>query len=297
MFSCATAPLHSPGHFLTGVAWLYLHQLMCNVSNQARTGDEDSVNKPWRPLPTRRLTEVQAVVLRWAIAVLCICASLAFGHDVAATSAATVLVTFVYDELGLSDHYIGKNLCNIGGYTMLEVGTTKLMGTISSPLRVYGALMDMSLIGVSRDLDATATTAICISGVLIFTTIQTQDFADVVGDQAKGRVTFPIYAPEASRVATLIAVTSWSLILPVFWGIGPLFSAVIMALGGFVGMRYFVFRSPEKDKFSYILYNVSSPTLCTLDVILTVTFSRSGLCASTYCLCTGGLGHSLCNSS
>ena len=143
MFACATAPLHSPGHFLTGVAWLYLHQLMCNVSNQARTGDEDSANKPWRPLPTGRLTEAQAVAFRWAIAALCVCTSLAFGYDIAATSLAAILVTFAYDELGFSDHYIGKNLCNIGGYTMLEIGTTKLMGTISSALRVGATHMNI----------------------------------------------------------------------------------------------------------------------------------------------------------
>ena len=257
---------------------------MCNVSNQAKTGDEDSINKPWRPLPTGRLTEGQAIALRWAIAALCVCISLAFGYDVAATSLAAILVTLVYDELGFSDHYIGKNLCNIGGYTTLEIGTTKLMGTISAVLKAYATHMDIFLVGVSRHLDATAITAICISGVLIFTTIQTQDFADVVGDKTRGRVTFPIYAPEASRIATLIAVTSWSLLLVVFWGTGPFFSAVVLTLGGFVGMRYFLCRSPEKDKASYILYNASASVLYILGGTLTVPFSRYGSCAFMYCL-------------
>lgn len=39
-----------------------------------------------------------------------------------------VTTTTLYDECGLSGHVIGKNLCNIGGYTSFEIGAMKLMG-------------------------------------------------------------------------------------------------------------------------------------------------------------------------
>ena len=47
-FACATAPLHSLDRLLLGALWVWIHQFMCNVSNQTRGAAEDAVNKPWR---------------------------------------------------------------------------------------------------------------------------------------------------------------------------------------------------------------------------------------------------------
>ena len=58
-------------------------------------------------------------------------------------------------------------------------------------------------------MDFVSVTAVIISGILIFTTIQAQDFPDVEGDKALGRMTFPIYAPmELSRAFTLFWLLS-----------------------------------------------------------------------------------------
>ncbi|KAI0666404.1 UbiA prenyltransferase family-domain-containing protein [Trametes maxima] len=236
-FACATAPLHSPTQFLKGLSWIWLHQLMCNVSNQARSRAEDVVNKPWRPLPSNRVTEEQARWLRWIVVGLCFSYSGLYGPDLVAVTAGLFLTTFMYDEGGLAAHYIGKSFCNIGGYTTLEVGATKLMGA-------------------TKVMDDVSTTAVCISGLLIFTTIQAQDFADVEGDSALGRRTFPIYAPRLSRAVTLIGIPGWALFLAYYWGVGPLFSTAFVALASYIGARYFFLREAEQDKRSYVLYNV-----------------------------------------
>ena len=112
-----------------GMLWVWVHQLMCNVSNQARSASEDSHNKPWRPLPAGRVTETQAGVLRWIIVIICLTLSAFCGSDLVFTTLGLILTTFLYDEMGFAGHYIGKNLCNIGGYTTIELGATKLMGT------------------------------------------------------------------------------------------------------------------------------------------------------------------------
>jgi hypothetical protein len=39
-----------------------------------------------------------------------------------------VATTFIYDELGAASHIVGKNFCNIGGYTSFEVGATLIIG-------------------------------------------------------------------------------------------------------------------------------------------------------------------------
>lgn len=111
--------------------------------------------------------------------------------------------------------------------------------------------------GSTRAVDRVSATAICISGLVIFTTIHAQDFADVVGDSTLGRRTFPIVAPRLSRTVTLLSMTAWSLFLAWFWGIGPLSSCVFVALGVVIAGRYYRLRNPAADKLSYVLYNVS----------------------------------------
>ena len=101
---------------------------MCNVSNQAGSKEEDAINRPWRPLPSERITEENAVLLRRAVVVACLALSSLYGPDVVLASAGLILTTFVYDSMGLAAHPIGKNFCNIWGYTMFQTGATKLMG-------------------------------------------------------------------------------------------------------------------------------------------------------------------------
>ncbi|KAI0704551.1 UbiA prenyltransferase family-domain-containing protein [Earliella scabrosa] len=236
-FACAVAPVYSFRRLLLGMTWIWAHQLMCNVSNQASTPAEDALNKPWRPLPAGRVSERKARLLRWLVVLACLTLSASIGLDLLCVTLGLLLTTFLYDEMGLAGHYIGKNLCNIGGYTTIEIGATKLMGA-------------------TRDLDRVSMFAVCLSGALIFTTIQAQDFADTEGDSALGRVTFPIYAPEFSRTFTLFALIAWSCGLSAFWDIGPAYRAAFIGLGALVGWRYYSKRTVEADCRSYVLYNI-----------------------------------------
>jgi 4-hydroxybenzoate polyprenyltransferase len=105
-------------------------------------------------------------------------------------------------------------------------------------------------------MDFVSVTAVIISGILIFTTIQAQDFPDVEGDKALGRMTFPIYAPEFSRAFTLFATVAWSAFLSWFWGVGPVNAAFLIIFGAYVGLRYYHWRTLEADKRSYLIFNV-----------------------------------------
>ncbi len=100
----------------------------CNVSNQAGSEDEDALNRPWRPLPSGRVTRPQAVVLRHATVLICILWSSNYGMDLVAVTAGLIATTWLYDEGGLSKSVLGKNLCNVGGYVTFEIGATKVMG-------------------------------------------------------------------------------------------------------------------------------------------------------------------------
>ena len=132
-FACSAAPLHSVPNLLRGWFWIWTHQLMCNVSNQCRSRDEDIIIRPWRPVPSGRISVGGAVVLRWTLVFFCIFWS-ALNHDALVLSTfSLVTTTFLYDELELASHPIGKNLCNIGGYTSFEAGATMIMGIFDVP--------------------------------------------------------------------------------------------------------------------------------------------------------------------
>jgi hypothetical protein len=108
-------------------------------------------------------------------------------------------------------------------------------------------------------LDFVSITAILISGILIFTVIHVQDFPDVEGDKVVGRMTFPIYAPELSRFLTLFAIVAWSIFLSWFWGVGRINKALFVSSGVYVGHRYYMCRSLEADRRSYLIFNVGLP--------------------------------------
>lgn len=105
-------------------------------------------------------------------------------------------------------------------------------------------------------MDFVSVTSVIISGILIFTAIQAQDFPDVEGDKAVGRMTFPIYAPELSRILTLFATIAWSVFLSWFWQVGPISTALFTSFGIHVGLRYYCWRTLEADRKSYLIFNV-----------------------------------------
>ena len=106
-------------------------------------------------------------------------------------------------------------------------------------------------------LDDIARQALLYSACVIMTTIQAQDFSDVVGDAQIGRVTFPIYAPSFSRVFTVFMIVLWSIILCIQWSLGLYGKIAFCSLGAGVGWRYYRLRTPADDGRSYLLFNVS----------------------------------------
>lgn len=134
MFAVVAAPVHSLSSFLHALLWIWFHLLQCNVSNQYRSAEEDFINRPWRPIPSGRVSYEDAMVIRICLIPLCLWISSLHGWDVALCSISLTITMIVYDEFQLAGHWIGKNLCNVPGYLSFEVGATKIMG---KPPMVY----------------------------------------------------------------------------------------------------------------------------------------------------------------
>jgi 4-hydroxybenzoate polyprenyltransferase len=102
---------------------------MCNVSNQVCGRKEDKINHPWRPFPSGRVSESQALVIRWATVAFCISLSSIYEPELVYTTLDLVAVTFVHDELGGGDNVIGKALCTAAAYVCFEFGATTIIST------------------------------------------------------------------------------------------------------------------------------------------------------------------------
>ncbi|KAI6045316.1 UbiA prenyltransferase family [Pisolithus marmoratus] len=233
----ATAPPAGVKQLIHTAIWVWIHLLQANVSNQTFSAHEDVVNKPWRPLPSGRITVDATWRFRWFLLVVCLYLSRWYGTGVLSASAALSLVEIFHDDFGFSSHPVLKNLCNVGGYLTFELGAVMIISSKAS-------------------VDHTSLLALLSSGLLIFTTIHAQDFADADGDRLSGRRTLPIVAPEGSRLYMLAALPAWSIALSVLWGLGPLCGTLFLSMGLFVGSQYFRFRDVQHDQSSYLLYNV-----------------------------------------
>ncbi|KIK81858.1 hypothetical protein PAXRUDRAFT_832579 [Paxillus rubicundulus Ve08.2h10] len=234
----ATAPCAGLKQFIHTATWVWIHLLQANVSNQTYSAHEDVINKPWRPLPSGRITVDETRRFRWFLLAICLCLSGWHGVGVFSASAALSLVEIVHDDYGFSSDPVFKNLCNVVGYLTFELGAT------------------MILCGLEMSVDRTSFVALLTSGLLIFTTIHAQDFADADGDRVSGRRTLPIVAPEGSRIYILTALPVWSIALSALWGLGPFCGMFFLLMGLFVGSQYFRFRDATHDQSSYVLYNV-----------------------------------------
>lgn len=99
--------------------------------------------------------------------------------------------------------------------------------------------------------------AIALSAGIILTTVHTQDFKDVVGDAAVGRVTLPIAYPVLSRVATAFFLVAWSWAVSRTWWLDGVTAAVMGVSGMVVGISFVARRDARADKASFYMYSVS----------------------------------------
>ncbi|KAG1734496.1 UbiA prenyltransferase family-domain-containing protein [Suillus lakei] len=236
IFTIVVSPHHNPLALSRALCWLWFHLFQANVSNQSNS-DEDEINKPWRPVPSGRISVEDSRTLLWGLVVFCLCLSSLFSFNVFITSGVYTVLVIMHDDLHLSHHPTFKNFCNTGAYVAYELGCLFIMSGESS-------------------LDGTSTKALSCSALVILLTIHAQDFADVNGDRKSGRQTLPIVAPEGSRIYMLCVLPLLSSALSLCWSLGPLCSFFFVSIGSWVGLRYFLFRGEICDQSNYWLYNM-----------------------------------------
>lgn len=233
--------------------WLWLVILQFCVQNQrsAASVQEDSVNKPWRPIPSRRITSEQAERLL-DIANIIACA-LSYKLNVMPIFLVyTCLITVYNDYGGGNKSGIIRNLfcgagfsCYFGGSLSIAIGPNNALS-----------------------LAAWNWTATIAFGILA-TTIHTQDFRDEAGDKARGRHTLVTELGRKLALRTvLVAVSFWSVYTPLnFFAVDSKTAMLYILFGGallVVALQAYRKGNNELDRTMYKVWCLWIFCLCSL---------------------------------
>ncbi|RPD60601.1 hypothetical protein L226DRAFT_545112 [Lentinus tigrinus ALCF2SS1-7] len=237
LFAWCTVPHRAIAAFAKAFIWTWLYLLQFCVSNQSLSPGEDLINKPWRPIPAGRVSIGNARLLRWILLPLCLLFSYTSG--VFPVGVILALGIFLHNEMRLDSHWFTRNVLNAIGYAVFDAGATSITQS-----------------GSLSQLSPRALLAHYMSIFIVLTTIHAQDFQDEAGDRLEKRRTIPIVMPNGGRTSMLVALPVWSVSLCTLFPLPVWLRAVMLALGVWVGLRFYLLRDPAADKRSYLLYNV-----------------------------------------
>ena len=218
--------------------WLWLNLLLFNIANQRLPSSivEDKLNKPWRPLPSNRLSSMQARVLLLLVIPTVFISSLFLG----ATTEVFLLIalTWMYNDLGGGDQNLFvRNVINALGMSCYASGAAVTMCREECALTMTGY------------------TWIAIIGMVTMMTIQVQDLSDQEGDAARGRRTLPLVLGDGFARCTIgIGVLGWSVCAPFFWKANIKAYVPSLVIGGILTWRTLLLRNVEADKGTWKLW-------------------------------------------
>ncbi|TVY15570.1 Fumagillin beta-trans-bergamotene synthase [Lachnellula arida] len=213
--------------------WNFAYLCIFTLANQRLPESvlEDSLNKPWRPLPSGRLTIIGT--RRILLAALPVVLTINYLLGAWEETALLFCLTWMYNDLkGGDEDFILRNLIISGAFFLYNKGSLKVA---SGPN--YNTPLPRTWLWLS-----------IVSGV-IFTTMHVQDMADQEGDGAKGRRSAPIVLGDrTARWTVAIPTAIWAVVCPLFWRMGPVGYIVPVGLGFYIVGRELWLQNPVADK-------------------------------------------------
>lgn len=218
--------------------YIWLNVLVFELANQRLPESviEDSLNKPWRPLPNGRITPVQT--RRFLMCVLPVILEISYLMGVWKETSLLFTLTWMYNDLkGGDENFIVRNLIIGAAFAVYNEGALRIAcGTGYVPTK-----------------DAYIWTAMV--SVVIFTTMHVQDMQDQEGDRAKGRHSAPLILGEnVARWTVAVPVVFWSFVCPFMWNIGILGWVPPITVGSVIAVRELWLRDPRSDHNTWVLW-------------------------------------------
>ncbi|KAI2614261.1 uncharacterized protein GGS25DRAFT_42187 [Hypoxylon fragiforme] len=221
--------------------WLFVFYADCSNQKDPSSVEEDRLNKPWRAIPSGRLTIEGAEKFYIASIILLLLSS---GLWLGGFPEAVIFLVeiYVHDYASGNISWWSKNAINILFYLTAQIGATRVAAE---------SLTSNSMSRAGYEWCA-------LLGLQTFTTIQIQDLRDQEGDSIRGRRTMPIAIGDVTtRWITAFFITFWSIACPTYWEMEITAGHVLpLLIGGAVSAHVLLFRTPKSDRFSFHYYTL-----------------------------------------
>lgn len=242
----------NPDHTWQEVAWIFprtllymwLYVFYFDLSNQKdpNSAKEDKINKPWRAIPSGRMTIEQAEKL-YVVSIFVLISATGLWLGGLPEALLFMFESYIHDHRSGSYYWWTKNIINTMFYSTGHLGATRVAAE---------SLADTTLSRTGYEW---------IFGLALctVTTIQLQDMRDQEGDRLRGRSTMPLaFGDVPTRWFTSFSIWFWSIAFPMYWGNGALTAGYILPviIGAYMGVRVLVQRSVKDDRLSFHLHTL-----------------------------------------
>ncbi|KAJ9663366.1 hypothetical protein H2198_000883 [Neophaeococcomyces mojaviensis] len=220
--------------------WIALNILPFTVGNQRHPIAvlEDSINKPWRPLPSKRISSKGAKDLMIGTYLFAYLVAHLLGG--ASQCLLLAILGYIHNDLGGGDRsWVIRGALNGVAFVSFGSGATEVM--IGHKMRYSPVLIDW----------------LKIVSVVVFSGMHVQDLRDQEGDKLVGRVTLPLVIGDMPARWTVVASALLSsFIVPFWWTIGAegYFLPMIGAL--YVSWRVLTKKKVEDDRETFKMWNL-----------------------------------------
>ncbi|KAF3767174.1 hypothetical protein M406DRAFT_39568 [Cryphonectria parasitica EP155] len=222
---------------VTLYVWLYVFHFDLSNQKSPESIEEDRMNKPWRAIPSGRLTVEDAE--KWylvATALLLIATGTWLGGFPEAL--AFMVETWVYDSAAGASSWWAKNIINALFYSTGQLGATRVAAQFGMGCEITRAGLEWCAL-------------LCL---MTLTTVQIQDLRDQEGDGARGRKTMPLAIGDGPcRWLTAFFILFWSVACPFYWAGTRISAAYVppVLVGGMIAARILRHRNVADDRKSF----------------------------------------------
>ena len=225
---------------------------LCNIfiwdlSNQRapEAVEEDRVNKPWRPIPSGKITSNQT--RRTVLIALPLVLALNYALGIHVDALLLLVFCWYYNDLKGSDEVCREFVIALCYTLTNKISFQLAIGTANTlSYRGYAWTATISMVALS--------------------TMHLQDLKDQEGDRLRERVTIPlVLGDQVARAIVAFLLPAWSCACAHFWGNGHYW--VSLPFGIFLAQRVWNKRTPKDDSKSWKLWCLWHMTLFTLPLL------------------------------
>ncbi|GAP89492.1 putative digeranylgeranylglyceryl phosphate synthase protein [Rosellinia necatrix] len=212
---------------------------------------EDRLNKPWRPIPTGKVTATEARRILLATIPLVLLFNYMLG--VWRQGFFILILTWMYNDIRGGDEIVRDLIISVA-YGMFN----------SASLEIAVGGGEYTDINISRG-GLVWTTMI---SAVILTTMQVQDLKDQAGDRTRGRLTIALWIGDRfSRISIAFFVCFWSVACVFFWGPRSYGCIAPATAGAMTAYRVLSKTTPKDDATTWRWWCVWTITLYLLPII------------------------------